>query len=61
MPQREHQQTVLELLKDISSLDPLKELFWSEVNYEWVATLYSITSGGEAFCNSTRLREFLKE
>ena len=45
MPQRERQQTVLELRKDISSLDPLKELFWSEVNYERVATLYSLTSG----------------
>ena len=36
MPQRERQQTVLELLKDLRGLDPLKELFWSELNYERV-------------------------
>ena len=36
MPQRERQQTVLDLLKDLRGLDPLKELFWSELNYERV-------------------------
>jgi hypothetical protein len=36
MPQRERQQTVLELLKNLRSLDSLKELFWSELNYERV-------------------------
>jgi len=36
MPQRERQQSVLTLLKDLRGLDPLKELFWSELNYERV-------------------------
>ena len=36
MPQRERQQTVLELLKNLRGLDSLKELFWSELNYERV-------------------------
>ncbi len=36
MPQREHQQTVLALLKDLRGLDSLKALFWSELNYERV-------------------------
>jgi hypothetical protein len=36
MPQRERQQTGLELLKDLRGLEPLKELFWSELNYERV-------------------------
>ena len=36
MPQRERQQTVLELLKNLRGLEPLKELFWSELNYDRV-------------------------
>lgn len=36
MPQRERQQSVLTLLKDLRGLGPLKELFWSELNYERV-------------------------
>jgi len=36
MPQRERQQSVLTLLQDLHGLDPLKELFWSELNYERV-------------------------
>jgi hypothetical protein len=36
MPQRDRQQTVLELLRNFRSLDSLKELFWSELNYERV-------------------------
>ncbi len=36
MLQRERQQTVLELLRDLRGLEPLKELFWSELNYERV-------------------------
>lgn len=36
MPQRERQQSVLTLLKDLRGLDSLKELFWSELNYERV-------------------------
>jgi hypothetical protein len=36
MLQRERQQTVLELLRNLHGLDPLKELFWSELNYERV-------------------------
>ena len=41
MPQRERQQTVLELLRDLRGLDPLKELFWSELNYERVNQPFS--------------------
>jgi hypothetical protein len=36
MPQSERQQTVLELLEDFRGLEPLKELFWSELNSEGV-------------------------
>ena len=36
MPQRERQQTVLDLLRNLYGLDPQKELFWSELNYERV-------------------------
>lgn len=36
MLQRERQQTILELLKNLRGLEPLKELFWSELNYERV-------------------------
>lgn len=36
MLQRDRQQTVLELLRTLRGLDPLKELFWSELNYERV-------------------------
>lgn len=34
MPQRERQQRVLTLLKDLRGLDPLEELLWSELNTE---------------------------
>jgi uncharacterized protein len=44
---------VLELLKDLRSLDPLKEPFWSELNYERVATLLESNVRGEAYCNLT--------
>lgn len=36
MPQRDRQQTVLKLLGNFHGLDSLKELFWSELNYERV-------------------------
>jgi hypothetical protein len=36
MPQRERQQTVLDLLGNLRGLDRLKELFWTELNYERV-------------------------
>jgi hypothetical protein len=36
MPRRERQQTVLDLLRNLRGLEPLKELFWSELNYERV-------------------------
>ncbi|MBI3798725.1 MAG: Eco57I restriction-modification methylase domain-containing protein, partial [Deltaproteobacteria bacterium] len=36
MPQRDRQQSVLTLLKDLRGIEPLKELFWSELNYERV-------------------------
>ena len=36
MPQRDRQQTVLELLRNFRGLDSLKTLFWSELNYERV-------------------------
>jgi hypothetical protein len=41
MPQHERQQTVLELLGNLHGLEPLKELFWSELNYERVNQLLS--------------------
>ena len=34
----ERQQTVLDILKDFRGLDPLKQLFWSELNYSRVST-----------------------
>src|SRR5262249_14561629 len=34
MPQRERQQIVLDLLGNLRGLDRLKELFWTELNYE---------------------------
>ncbi|HKZ41152.1 MAG TPA: hypothetical protein VJ044_09330, partial [Candidatus Hodarchaeales archaeon] len=36
MAKPERQEAVLDLLKDLKGLDPLKELFWSELNYERV-------------------------
>jgi hypothetical protein len=36
VPQRDRQQTVLELLRNFRGLDSLKTLFWSELNYERV-------------------------
>src|SRR5882672_1553531 len=36
MPQCERQQSVLALLENLRGLEPLKELFWSELNYERV-------------------------
>ena len=32
----ECQQTVLDLLKNFQGIDPLKELFWAQLNYERV-------------------------
>ncbi len=34
MAQVERQQTILNLLKDFQGIEPLKELFWRELNYE---------------------------
>ena len=34
MQQIERQQSVLDLLRDFKGLEPLKQLFWSELNYE---------------------------
>ncbi len=36
MAQPERQQQILDLLKKLKGLDPLKQLFWSELNYERV-------------------------
>src|SRR3989449_2983058 len=36
MSQPERQQSVLELLQNLRGLDPLKKLFWSELNYQRV-------------------------
>ena len=36
MPKPERQQQVLDLLKDLRGLDPLKKLFWEELSYERV-------------------------
>ena len=36
MPGKEQQQVVLELLKGLRGLDPLKQLFWTELNYQRV-------------------------
>ena len=29
-----HQETIFNLLKNFQGLDPLKELFWTELNYD---------------------------
>jgi len=34
MHQREFQQSILDLLSSLRGLNPLKQLFWSELNYE---------------------------
>ncbi len=36
MPENGHRETVLNLLKNLDGLEPLKQLFWSELNYERV-------------------------
>jgi len=36
MPQNQRQQQVLDLLKDLRGIDPLKKLFWEELSYERV-------------------------
>lgn len=36
MGKPERQQTILDLLKNLKGLEPLKQLFWSELNYERV-------------------------
>ena len=36
MPTLERQQNVLDLLKGLRGIEPLKELFWSELNYQRV-------------------------
>ena len=36
MPGAERQQVVLDLLKGLRGLDPLKQLFWTELNYQRV-------------------------
>jgi len=44
----EREQTVLELLKELKGLEPLKQLFWSELNYERVNQPLSRREWGEA-------------
>jgi len=34
MTRLEHQQSVIEILRDFRGLEPLKQLFWSELNYQ---------------------------
>src|SRR5438552_4298272 len=36
MPRRANQQSVLDLLENLNGLDPLKELFWNQLNYDLV-------------------------
>src|SRR5439155_24007711 len=36
MPKPERQQNVLDLLKGLRGIEPLKQLFWSELNYQRV-------------------------
>ena len=36
MPGVERQQVILDLLKGLRGLDPLKQLFWRELNYQRV-------------------------
>jgi len=36
MPKPQRQQQVLDLLKDLRGIDPLKKLFWEELSYERV-------------------------
>jgi 3-methyladenine DNA glycosylase Mpg len=38
MPAIDRQQAILDLLKNLKGLDPLKQLFWSQLNYERVNT-----------------------
>jgi hypothetical protein len=47
MPQRDRQQTVLELLRNFRGLASLKTLFWSELNYERVNQPLSRRTGTE--------------
>jgi len=34
MPHSANQQSVLNILENLTGLDPLKELFWHQLNYE---------------------------
>ena len=35
MPQDlNHQETILNILKNLQGIDPLRELFWTELNYD---------------------------
>ena len=43
MPRPERQQNVLDLLKGLRGIEPLKQLFWSELNYQRVYALYGLT------------------
>ena len=36
MIRQERQQAILDILKNLRGLDPLKQLFWSELNYQRV-------------------------
>ena len=38
MPTNDCPQAMLDLLKNLRGLDPLKQLFWSQLNYERVNT-----------------------
>jgi hypothetical protein len=41
MPTIDRQQAILDLLKNLDGLEPLKQLFWSQLNYERVNTALS--------------------
>ena len=46
-PQTERQQSVLDLLQNLKGQDPLKKLFWTELNYDKVNSPLSREGWGE--------------
>jgi hypothetical protein len=52
MPQATNQQAVLELLENLKGLEPLKELFWNELNYERISESISRRGWSEAASNA---------
>lgn len=55
MARPERQQTVLDLLKNLRGMEPLKELFWSELNYQRINK--PLSRGGWSETAATALAE----